>query len=173
MDPYGAGVIGARSRSGSAQSLLRIQPGWPSTSKGGLLEQAVQDLAVSDELLGQDQASQKLRSEIGTIRPGDGAKLGIDVGLFELFGIAKLLEDRACQLGGQIDFSMGSIVKMKEQRMLCGDLDRGDVKHDCDQRRHYRAVQSTVGYTLFWVVPIEFCSRADRREPAIDSWRGR
>lgn len=49
------GCHGAHSRSDSAHSLLGIQPGWPSASAGGILEQAVQDLAVSDELLGQDR----------------------------------------------------------------------------------------------------------------------
>lgn len=42
------------------------------------------NFGVSTALLLRDQASQKLRSEVGTIRPADGAKLGIDVGLFEL-----------------------------------------------------------------------------------------
>jgi len=89
---------GANSRSDSAHSLLRTQPDWFSASKGGLLEQAVQDLAASDELLGQDQTFPTLQREIGTIGPADGAKLGIKEGLFEMFGIQKIFEDGTRQL---------------------------------------------------------------------------
>ena len=68
-------------------------------------------------MLLRDQASQKLRREVGTIRPADGAKLGIDVGLLELFGIQKLFKDGACQLSSQVDFAMGSIVELKDETM--------------------------------------------------------
>jgi hypothetical protein len=72
---------------------------------------------MSDELLGQDQTFQKFRREVGSIGPTDCAKLGIHVSLFELFGIQKLFEDGACELCGQVDFAMGSIVKLKDEAM--------------------------------------------------------
>ncbi len=72
---------------------------------------------MSDELLGQDQTFQKLRRKVGPIRPADGAKLRIHLGLFEVFRIQKLLEDRACQLCSQVDFAMGAIVEMKDETM--------------------------------------------------------
>jgi len=111
------GWHGAHSRSDSAQSLLRTQPGWPSGSAGECLEQAVQELAASDELLGQDQTFQKLRREVGTIRPADGAQLRIHVGLFEVFRIQKLCKDGACQLCRQVDFALGAIVELKGETM--------------------------------------------------------
>ncbi len=111
------GCHGAQSRSDSAHSLCRTQPGCLSAATGKCLEQAVQDLAASDELLGQDETFQKLRREVGTIGPADGAKLGIDVGLFEGFRIQKLFKDGACQLCSQVDFAMGSIVELKDEAM--------------------------------------------------------
>lgn len=79
------------------------------------------NFGVSIALLLRDQASQKLWSEVSTVRPADGAKLGIHVGLFELIGIKKRFEDGACQLCGQVHFSTGPIVKLKGKRMPSND----------------------------------------------------
>lgn len=119
--PMGA-CHGAHSRSDSAHSLLRAQPGLPSASTGEFLEQAVQELAVSDELLGQDQTFQKLGCEVGTVGPADGAKLGIEEGQFELVGITKRLKHWSRELRGQVDFAMGSVIEPKEEIMFGGDL---------------------------------------------------
>ena len=75
------------------------------------------NFGVSTALLLRDQASQKLWSEVGTVRPADGAKLRIQVGLFELIGIEKRFKHWTCQLRGQVHFSMGAIVKLKGKRM--------------------------------------------------------
>jgi len=86
------------------------------------LEQLVQVLWVSTALLLRDQASQKLWREVGTIRPADRAKIRIQEGLFEFFGITKLSEDYTCQPLRQVHLSISPIAKLEGKRIPGDDL---------------------------------------------------
>jgi hypothetical protein len=64
--------------------------------------------------------------EIRAVGPHDGSQLGVDRDLAELVGVSKRLEDRAPQLGLQVDVAGGTIAEADAQRVVVQWFDVSD-----------------------------------------------
>ena len=104
--PQTAGAAGSRPR-----GALRVFSGGPTWAR----RDAAQPRA------------ERLRGQVGAVRPRDDAQLRIDAHLREVVGIAERLEDAAPVAAGELDFADGPVSERKPQLVRGEDLDVGDV----------------------------------------------